>query len=241
MNPSASAVAEPRVDGSTRDPVPELVGGDRLRRVEFRRRYEAMPGLKKAELIEGVVYLPSPVRLALHGRPHGRLMGWLGTYEAETPGVECADNATLRLDNDNEPQPDALLRILPEHGGLSSTDDDYLMGPVELVAEVSGSTASYDLHDKLNAYRRSGVLEYVVWRVQDGAIDWFVLTEGRYDRLTADEAGVLKSPTFPGLWLDAPALLRGDLAAVLRTLRSGCGGEEHASFASRLSDRRSRP
>ena len=38
-----------------------LEHGDHLTREEFERRYEAMPHVRKAELIEGVVYMPSPV------------------------------------------------------------------------------------------------------------------------------------------------------------------------------------
>src|SRR3954471_14731961 len=93
--------------------VPELENGDRLTRSEFERRYESMMDLKKAELIEGIVYMPSPVRHGRHGHPHNHVSTWLGVYEAGTPGVEAGDNATIRLDLDNEPQPDAYLIIVP--------------------------------------------------------------------------------------------------------------------------------
>src|SRR4051794_2440771 len=82
-----------------------LENGDRLTRAEFERRYEAMPELKKAELIEGEVYIPSPVRHGRHSHPHTRLVTWLGDYETDTPGVEAGDNGSIRLDLDNEPQP----------------------------------------------------------------------------------------------------------------------------------------
>src|SRR5262250_2667499 len=91
--------------------IPPLENGDRLTRPEFERRYEAMPHLKKAELIEGVVYVPSPVRYEGHGRQHSAILTWLGVYMASTPGVGAGDNTTVRLDLDNEPQPDALLRL----------------------------------------------------------------------------------------------------------------------------------
>src|SRR3989442_10899096 len=157
--------------------IPPLQAGDRLTPVEFLRRYEAMPELKKAELIEGVVYMPSPVRAGAHSDPHFDLIGWLALYRAMTPGVQGGDNATLQLDLGlNVPQPDAHLRILPEYGGRSRTNEDgYLTGSPEWVGEVAASSASYDLHDKLKAYERNHVQEYVVWRVLDETIDWFVL------------------------------------------------------------------
>jgi Uma2 family endonuclease len=211
---------------------PPLQAGDRLSRAEFERRYAAMPHLKKAELIEGVVYMPSPVTRR-HAGPHFDLITWLGTYRVRTPGVEGGDNATVRLDLDNEPQPDAFLRIPAEAGGRSRLEDDYVTGPPELVAEVAATSASYDLHDKLNAFRRNGVQEYVVWRTIDKAVDWFVLREGRYERL-APHADVYKSEVFPGLWLDAGALLAGDMARVLAVLSEGIATPEHQSFLERL-------
>lgn len=215
--------------------VPELVAGDRLTRDEFERRYLAMPRLKKAELIEGVVYVPSPVRHAAHSGPHGLLITWLGTYLASTSGVELGVEGTVRLDLDNEPQPDALLRIAPAAGGQSTTSaDDYVEGAPELVAEVTASTASYDLHDKKQAYRRNGVREYLVWRTQDEALDWFVLRGGRYDLLAPAPDGSLRSEVFPGLWLDPAALLRGDLGGVLARLNEGLASPEHAAFVAEL-------
>jgi len=215
--------------------VPELVAGDRLTRDEFERRYAATPGLRKAELIEGVVYVPSPVRREAHGRPHALLITWLGVYEAATPGVEVADNTTVRLDLDNEPQPDAFLRVRPAAGGQSrDTPDDYVEGAPELAVEVTAGTASDDLHDKKRAYRRSGVREYLVRRAQDRELDWFVLRGGRYARLEADADGLLRSRVFPGLWLDLAALLADDLTGVLAALERGLASAEHAAFAARL-------
>ncbi|NLF73085.1 MAG: Uma2 family endonuclease [Candidatus Anammoximicrobium sp.] len=216
--------------------VPPLEAGDRLTREEFERRYQAMPELKKAELIEGVVYMPSPVRVRRHACPHARIITWLGHYEAATPGVEVADNATARLDLDNEPQPDATLYITPESGGqVRISPDDYVESAPDLVVEVASSSVSFDLNTKLQVYRRSGVGEYIVWRVLDGQFDWFALRGGAYERLAADARGVLRSERFPGLWLDTAALLQGDLAATLRTLDEGLGGEPHAAFVRRLS------
>lgn len=218
--------------------VPPLEAGDHLTRCEFERRYEAMPEVKKAELIERVVYMPSPVRIKGHGRPHGRIMIWLGTYVVATPGVDLADNTTIRLDLDNEPQPDALLRLEPGMGGQSSiSEDDYLEGAPELIAEVASSSASYDLHEKLRVYRRNGVQEYVVWRVYDKQIDWFQLIDGEYRRLTADTDGTLHGRVFPGLRLAVPALLADDLATVLSELQKGIGTPEHAAFVERLREK----
>jgi Uma2 family endonuclease len=215
--------------------IPLLQNGDRLTAAEFERRYSAMPGVNKAELIEGVVYMPSPVSHEEHGNPHLCLGTWMGTYMAFTPGVDGGDNSTLRLDIDNRPQPDAFLRLLPSHGGQSQTSaDGYVVGAPELTAEVSASSVSYDLHDKLNAYRRNGVREYVVWRVLDGEVDWFVLRDGRYQRLAQTAAGLYQSEIFPGLWLDAAALVRNDLARVLQVLQEGLASPEHAAFVERL-------
>ncbi len=214
--------------------VPELRPGDRLSRAEFERRYEAMPHVKKAELIEGVVYMPSPVTFEDHGKPHFQLVGWLGYYQAATPGVEGGDNATIRLDLDNEPQPDAFLRIRPELGGQSRNSGKYIAGPPELIAEVTASSASYDLHDKFRAYQRNGVREYVVWRVEDRAIDWFVLRDDRLTPLAPNTSGWYQSKVFPGLWLDAAAMVRGDLAQVIAVLQQGLASPEHAAFVQRL-------
>jgi len=220
---------------SSPEAVPPLENGDTLTRVEFERRYEAMPHLKKAELIEGVVYVPSPVRHSYHGHQHTRLIGWLVQYEAHTPGVEASDNVTVRLDLDNEPQPDALLFIDPACGGQARIDaDGYIEDAPELVAEVAASSASYDLHAKLRVYRRNGVREYIVWRVLDQEIDWFVLRAGQYERLPLDAEGRYRSEVFPGLWLDPVALLRGDLATVLAVVQRGLASPEHAAFAARL-------
>ena len=214
---------------------PPLESGDRLTRAEFERRYEAMPKVKKAELIDGVVYMGSPVRFRAHGRPHVLLLTWLGMYSALTPGVLCADNATVRLEVDSEPQPDALLRLEPEAGGNSwISADDYVEGAPELVAEIAASSASYDLHDKMDVYRRSGVQEYLVWRVYEDQLDWFALRAGEYSRLTPDESGVIASRVFPGLRLARPALLAGDAAQVVTELQKGLGTAEHAAFVARL-------
>jgi Uma2 family endonuclease len=184
-----------------------LEPGDHLTRDEFERRYDAMPGLKKAELIGGVVYMPSPVRVRRHGGPQAYLITWLGTYRLRTPGVLVIANTSARLDLENMPQPDAAMLIEPACGGRARIDDDdYLEGAPELVAEVAASTASFDLHTKLRLYERAGAQEYLVWRVRDRAIDWFVLRPGGYERLPMRAAGIYYSEVLPGLWLDAQAM-----------------------------------
>ena len=221
--------------------VPALENGDRLTRCEFERRYAARPDLKKAQLVEGVVYMPSPVSLA-HSGPHAMIQTVLLVYAASTPGIRGEDNATVRLDLDNEPQPDVLLRIEPEAGGRSRvSDDDYLEGAPELVVEVAASSASIDLHDKLHAYRRNGVREYVVWRVHERRIDWFELADGEYRALAPDAAGVVRSRVFPGLRLAADALLNGDLAGALALVRKGLSSAEHKRFVARLTEARGNP
>ncbi len=225
----------PRASLRRRKTTPTLAPGDRLSRGEFERRYDAMPPGVKAELIEGVVYMPTPVNFEQHGEPHSYLMTWLGAYLAATPGVRIGDNTTVRLDLDNEPQPDALLMVDPDRGGQARIDSDgFIVGPPELIAEVTASSVSYDLHDKLHAYRRNGVKEYVVWRVLDEAIDWFILRGGEYEPLTPGASEAYESETFPGLWLDAAALLRGDLTAVLARLQEGIASPAHAEFVKRL-------
>ena len=225
-HPSAAAI-----------PTPPLENGDRLTREEFERRYKAMPDVTKAELINGVVYMSSPVRFRAHGRPHVLLLTWLGTYSAFTRGVLCADNTTVRLGAESEPQPDALLRLEPEAGGNSRISaDDYVEGAPELLAEIAASSASYDMHDKMDAYRRSGVQEYLVWRVYDEQLDWFALRDGEYIRLTPDESGVISSQVFPGLRLSLSALLMGNAAQVVAELQKGLGTAEHAAFVARLGD-----
>jgi Uma2 family endonuclease len=216
-------------------PLPSLEPGDHLTRTEFERRYNARPDIKKAELIEGVVYMPAPARYKKHGRPDRHINGWLAVYEAATPGVEGAANSTVRLDADNEPQPDSFLRLDAACGGRShTTSDDYIEGSPELIAEIAASSASYDLHEKLNAFRRNEVLEYVVVLTEEQRVLWFVLREGQYTALQPDAAGVFRSETFPGLWLDSIALLNGDLSRLLATLQQGLASAEHAAFVEKL-------
>lgn len=215
--------------------LPPLESGDRLTRHEFERRYEAMPHLKKAELIEGVVYVPAALRFRSHGQPHGNLMTWLGVYQSFTPKVLIGDNPTVRLDRDNEPQPDAVLLIEERAGGQARlSEDDYVEGAPELVAEVAASSASIDLGDKKRVYRRNGVQEYLVWQVFDRKIDWFRLEDDDYVSLATDEQGILRSRVFPGLWLMPAALLNGEMPQALAILQQGIDSAEHQQFVRQL-------
>jgi hypothetical protein len=219
-------------------PTPPLENGDRLTRAEFERRYDAMPGLKKAELIEGVVYMPSPVRIQRHSSPHFNLVSWMGHYRWATPGVLGGDNGSIRLDMDNMPQPDAFLMVLPSHGGRAHlSEDDYVERGPELIAEVAASSVSFDLNAKFHVYRRNEVQEYVVWRVEDQVIDWFVFQDGRYERLPLGPANVYRSVVFPGLWLDPVALIRDDAKSLLNVINEGLAIPEHAAFVARLQAR----
>jgi Uma2 family endonuclease len=191
-----------------------LESHDHLTREEFRRRYLARPDIKKAELIDGVVYVPSPVRLRQHGRPHGLVMRWLSRYLGGRLDVTLADNTTVYLDDRSEVQPDAFLWH-PGAGSGRETEDGYFEGAPQLAVEVAASSASYDLYEKKEAYRRNGVAEYVVWRVLDEAIDWFRLIDGQYVLIEQDAEGMIESEQFPGLRLHVPGMLTGDLATVL--------------------------
>lgn len=210
---------------------PPLENGDRLTRYEFERRYSAMPHLKKAELVEGIVYIAATVRFQSHSEPHASIGGYLGVYAANSPNVATGINPTVRLDLDNEPQPDAVLLIEEKAGGQTRvSEDDYIEGAPELVVEIAASSAAIDLHAKKQAYRRNGVKEYIVWQVLDEKLSWFYWEEGEYLDLPADEDGILHSRTFPGLWLAANELLAGNMQQVLAVLQKGLSSTEREAF-----------
>jgi Uma2 family endonuclease len=214
--------------------VPPLQSGDRLSREEFNRRWASSSQIKHAELIFGVVYVHAAIT-AHHGEPHGQMIHWLASYAMATPGMIFAGNTSVLLGQESQPEPDAHLRIGASHGGQSQLNSEgYVDGAPELVAEIAASSASFDLHDKRELYRQHGVKEYLVWRVYDGALDWFVLRNGVYEQLTPGADGMLRSECFPGLWLDRAALLSGKLATVIQQLQIGLATVEHADFAARL-------
>jgi Uma2 family endonuclease len=177
----------------------------------------------------------SPVSHPQHGRPHFHVITWLGHYEAATGGTEGGDSSSIRLDLDNMPQPDAYLLIGPTHGGQARiSEDGYVEGAPELIVEVASSSASYDLHEKFRVYRRNGVNEYVVWRIRDRVINWFILRDGTYETLPITTGGLYRSEVFPGLWLDPEALIRRDMSTVLQVAQRGHATPEHAAFVERL-------
>jgi Uma2 family endonuclease len=221
--------------GTSVQAIPPLQGGDHLTSVEFERRWDAMPNLKVAELLDGIVYLPQTGSHTNHAGPCARLISWTGFYTVETPGVDGGCHSTLRLDERNEPQPDVLLMIEPSSGGRTRIDDDdFVANAPDWIGEVTATSASYDLHVKLDVYRRHGVREYVVWRVFDREIDWFVLRGGQYERLPLSEDGLYRSEFFPGLWLDPQALIAEDLPKLQAIVQRGLATREHQQFVEQL-------
>jgi Uma2 family endonuclease len=221
--------------------IPPLEPGDNLDQKTFHERYETMPPGVQAELIGGVVHMPSP-RKPRHGRMSGRLIGWLGMYEGETPGIELYIRATSILGTNSEVQPDASLIVSPEWGGQTWVNkDDYLEGAPEYVAEVADSSESIDLHQKRDDYERAGVKEYLVLALRQGRVYWFIRRDSRFHDLQPGPDGIYRCETFPGLWLDAAALLRMDAKRVLEVLRQGLASPEHAAFVAQLASRTPTP
>lgn len=216
--------------------VAPLAAGMRLTREDFLRRWEAHPEVKKAELIGGRVYMPSPVSLE-HGETDENLALWIATYRVHTPGTGSAGNVTTMLLED-APQPDRHLRILPESGGKSWLQGRYLGGPAELIAEVCLSSTSYDLNLKYDLYETASVSEYLAVLVLEQEVRWHVLVNGRYQLLPPEADGIWRSRVFPGLWLDGAALLKRDLQRVLAVLQSGLASPEHHAFVKLLADKR---
>ncbi|HEY2587106.1 MAG TPA: Uma2 family endonuclease [Tepidisphaeraceae bacterium] len=225
-----TVVSKPIIS-SARD-VPELHSGDRMTREEFHRIYEQMPENFKAELIGGIVYVASPLKLP-HGRNHLPLATLIYLYKAGTPGVDAGDNATVELGDEDEPQPDLFVRILPEYGGQSGTSpDEYVAGAPELIVEIAHSSRSIDLHRKRESYERHGVLEYLVFSIKDRQFRWFDLRGGQ--ELSPDPDGVIRVRTFPGLWIDVAAVLADDATKLVNVLNQGLASPEHVAFVNRL-------
>jgi Uma2 family endonuclease len=214
-----------------------LEPGDYLDQKTFHTRYEAMPNGLKAELIEGVVYMPSPLK-ADHGDLHGEVLAWLKMYKAATPGTRALDNSTTILGPLSEPQPDGSLLILPEYGGQTSVSPEgYIVGSPELLAEIASSSQAYDLHAKRRDYDRAGVQEYVVVLLREQRIVWFVRRQGILTELQPGHDGIFRSEFFGGLWLDGAALLQCDTHRVQEILQQGLASPEHALFLDRLKRR----
>ncbi len=209
--------------------------GDRLTREEFLSRWERMPHVKLAELINGVVYLPSPVSLG-HGEKVHLLDVWAGIYAVRSGVAEVLPNVTWLLE-ESVPQPDVAVRIKPEYGGRSRISDKYPEGPPEFVAEVSRSSRSYDLGPKLELYERAGVGEYVTALLEEERVEWRVLRNGRYQLMAADASGVFRPEGLPGLWLEEPAFWANDLAAMLARLEEGMASVAFREFVRSLKER----
>jgi Uma2 family endonuclease len=215
---------------------PTLYSGDRMTQREFHRAYQRTPEGVKAELIDGVVYMASPVGVE-HGRRHFHLGAILAMYEAATPGVQGVDNTTTILGPKDEPQPDLALRIISECGGQSRVEDNLIVGVPELIVEIAHSSRALDLHGKRRAYARNGGVEYIVADIEDERLHWIDL---RTDRdLIADPDGLCRLQSFPGLWIDGPALFAYDLARLTAALNTGLASPQHAEFVAALAARRS--
>ncbi len=215
---------------------PPLREGDRLTREQFLLRWEAMPHLKHAELIDGVVHMPSPVSRT-HSTHHGHLTGWLFTYGTHTPACELGVEGTWLMGED-APQPDISLRILPEYGGRSKEQGKFTTGAAELIVEVSSSSVALDLGPKLLLYQSAGVVEYITALIGQERVIWRQLVKGKYQEVAPDDDGILRSRVFPGLWLDPEALWKRDGLRLVETLERGIAAPQHADFVRLLESRR---
>lgn len=198
---------------------PPLQSGDTLSRAEFEQRYRAMPDTK-AELIEGVVYMASPVFLP-HAKVHALAQTWLGTYVVMNNALEMADNVSLRLGDMNELQPDICAWRTDREPSEHSGEEGYLEITPDLVIEVAASSASHDLHNKRIIYQRFGVPEYIVFAVYEQETHWWTLDERLYKPVLPDQRAIFRSSVFPGLWLSATDFWQPNGQALLAVLQEG--------------------
>jgi Uma2 family endonuclease len=211
---------------------PGLVTGERLTVEEFLRRWEELPDLKNAELIDGVVYLGSPVSLE-HGRLDTRIIWWLAHYACLTPGCDSGNNSTWLMSG-SAPQPDVYLCILPAHGGQSGNKGPLAAGAPELVAEICVTSADLDLGPKLALYQRAGVREYITVEAFGQRLIWRVLDNSSYIAQALPPDGIFRSRFFPGLWLDVAAFWANDRTKMLAVLNAGLASEDHRIFVERI-------
>jgi Uma2 family endonuclease len=211
---------------------PQLRNGDQMKQAIFHAQYEQMPEAFRAELLDGTVFVAMPLGHP-HANGHACLTTIFGTYIADTPGTEILLEATTILGEDDEVQPDLLLRVLPEFGGRTRTNyAQYIEGPPELICEVAYSSRSIDLHLKRKRYLSAGVLEYVVLCLDPGEIRWFDFVNR--EMIQPDSQGTYRSRIFPGLWLAEEALLNSDYASALEILHHGIATLEHSELVERL-------
>ena len=194
----------------------DLHNGDRMSKDEFLWRWEQIPELKRAELIDGMVYLSSPLS-ERHSDYELLLCSWLLRYESRVPGLKILPNATWLL-GDSSPQPDlALIR----QTGTSRSSGKFREGPPELVVEICYSSLAYDLGPKLELYRRAGVREYLTILLEDNKAQWRALNSDARYQVLKPAGGYLKSRVFPGLWLDPVALFPPDRQRLLAGVDAG--------------------
>ena len=231
------APAQPATEVVTWQERPPLNSGDHLKRAEFHRRYGMYPEIKKAELIEGVVIVGSPVH-AQHSEPHADFNTVLGFYRAHTPGLRLADNQSVIIEEDSELQPDLCVRIESALGGnVQKSEEGLYIGAPEFIVEVAASSAAYDLHSKLNVYRRNGVQEYLVLLAYEREMRFFRLTDGEYVVVGPDAEGVLRSQVLPGFWFRSDWFWEGRLAEMLQLVQEGIASPEHKAFVDSLAAR----
>ena len=239
---STTSQQQTAFDTSGADALPVLEPGDHLDQTTFHARYRAMPEDVKAELIEGIVYMPAALGRP-HGRAHAKLLQWLLTYEDATPGVEAYDNTTTILGGASQSQPDVCLIVLPDKGGQvrftdgTTEDEQYLKGAPEFIGEIASSTESYDLHSKKRDYERAGVKEYLVVALRQKQVFWFANQNGRLHEIPRGQDGIYRSEVFPGLWLDPTALLALDGQRLMAVLKEGVSSPEHAAFVKSLAEK----
>jgi Uma2 family endonuclease len=214
-----------------------LQPGERLDQRAFHARYEAMPEGTWAELVDGVVVMPSPLRND-HGRYDDLVSFWVVSYRRFTKGLSSGKNSTVILDYGSEVQPDGHLKIRSELGGQTRIEDGYIVGAPELVIEISRSSRVFDLGPKKAIYERAGVWEYIVAELDPDRLHWFVRSGDRFSELDADPDGIYRSRMFPGLWLDADAFYAEDLDQIAEVLEQGVATPEHSEFAAKLAARR---
>ena len=214
--------------------LPPLIEGQRLDQPTFHARYEAMPPGTRAELINGVVYMPSPVASRARSCPWSRI--WLARLLfGEHPWYRDTDRY---LDDpelpERAPARCAVAHSCPEYGGRSRDSKGYIHDAPELVVEVSKATRYVNLGPKLEDYERAGVLEYIVRAVEPDEVFWFVLRNGRFDDLEPGTDGIYRSEVFPGLWLHPVAAPGGRHASGFAPwFDLGCATPEHAAFVAR--------